>query len=123
MYRGGSTIVYDPITIVHDNPMPAATPHKLADGRYECQNCLRKFTKNERTYKDPSFCQDSCRKNFHANGGLSLKKVEARLQPKVREWTRDEWNRAAEGLRSGLLAELTAMFPQRRKPARERVGN
>jgi hypothetical protein len=63
-----------------------AKPHKLADGRYECQNCLRKFTKNAQTYKDPIFCQDACRKEFHYQGGMSTK----RLETKVRQWIRDE---------------------------------
>lgn len=65
-----------------------AKPHKLADGRYECQNCLRKFSKNEKTYIDPVFCQDKCRKEFHFQGGMSLK----RLESKVRGWVRDELN-------------------------------
>jgi hypothetical protein len=63
-----------------------AKPHKLKDGRYECQNCLGKFTKNEHTYKEPLFCSDRCRKEFHAQGGMSLK----RLESKVRRWVRDE---------------------------------
>ena len=63
-----------------------AMPHKLADGRYECQNCLRKFTRNEYTFKEPKFCKDKCRKEFHANSGISLKKIETR----VRQWVRDE---------------------------------
>lgn len=63
-----------------------AKPHKLADGRYECQNCLKKFTKNEWTFKDPIFHSDKCRKEFHANSGMSLKKLETR----VRGWVRDE---------------------------------
>jgi hypothetical protein len=66
--------------------MPVA--HKLKDGRYECQNCLAKFTKNAKTYKDPLFCSDVCRKEFHYQGGMSLK----RLEHKVRQWMRDEWN-------------------------------
>jgi hypothetical protein len=96
--------------------MAAATPHKLADGRYECQNCLKKFTKPERTYKEVCFCCDNCRKNFHANGGLSLKKVEARLQPKVRDWTRDEMKAVVDEMRTGVIAEVTAMFPKRWRP-------
>lgn len=72
-----------------------AKPHKLADGRYECQNCLRKFTKNEYTFKDPLFCSDRCRKEFHAQGGLSLK----RLESKVRIWVRDEMKAAANETR------------------------
>ncbi len=63
-----------------------AKPHKLKDGRFECQNCLRKFNKNAKTYIDPLFCSDPCRKEFHAQGGMSLK----RLETKVRQWVRDE---------------------------------
>jgi hypothetical protein len=74
---------------------------------------LKKFTKNERTYKEPSFCCDNCRKNFHANGGLSLKKVEARIQPKVRQWTRDEMRTLVDELRAQVLAALPET--QRRK--------
>ncbi len=62
-----------------------AKPHKLADGRYECQNCLRKFTRNANTYIDPLFCSDPCRKEFHQHG-LSLK----RLDSKVRQIVRNE---------------------------------
>jgi len=63
-----------------------AKPHKLKDGRFECQNCLGKFTRNAQTYIEPLFCSDRCRKEFHAQGGLSLKRVES----KVRRWVRDE---------------------------------
>lgn len=91
--------------------MPAATPHKLADGRYECQNCLKKFTKHPKYFHEPSFCCDNCRKNFHANGGFNLKKIEARIQPKVRQWARDEIQTRLDQLRD----ELVAMIPQPKK--------
>ncbi len=64
-----------------------AKPHKLKDGRYECQNCLGKFTRNKNTYIEPLFCSDPCRKEFHATGGMSLKRIEA----KVKLWVRQEW--------------------------------
>jgi len=63
-----------------------AKPHKLKDGRYECQNCLAKFTRNAYTFKDPLFCSNRCRKEFHAQGGMSLK----RLETKVRQWVQSE---------------------------------
>lgn len=61
-----------------------AKPHKLADGRYECQNCLRKFprSKSPKAVIEPKFCGDPCRKEFHATGGMSLKKLET----KVEQW-------------------------------------
>ncbi len=71
-----------------------AKSHKLADGRYECQNCLRKFTKNAQTYIEPIFCQDACRKEFNHQGGMSLK----RLETKVRAWVRDELNQVRREL-------------------------
>jgi hypothetical protein len=54
---------------------------QLADGRWECQGCLCKFTKHKRD-KDhpngwtvpPKFHDDACKKSFH-HGGLSLKKI------------------------------------------------
>lgn len=63
------------------------TAHKLADGRYECQNCLRKFSKNPKYTQDPKFCQKACCDEFHLNGGFSLKKMES----KIRRWIRDEF--------------------------------
>jgi hypothetical protein len=64
-----------------------AKAHKLADGRYECQNCLRKFSKTPHTYKDPLFCSNPCRYEFHHQGGISLKRIES----KVKRWVREEW--------------------------------
>jgi ribosomal protein L37AE/L43A len=73
-----------------------AKPHKLADGRYECQNCLRKFTKNAKTYKDPLFCCNTCRYEFHHQGGQSLK----RLESTIRRIVRDELRVVAEEARA-----------------------
>ena len=62
-------------------------PVKLADGRFVCQNCLRKFTANPKSKEnpggyitEPKFCKTLCRVQFHNNGGLSFKKFEARIQ-------------------------------------------
>lgn len=76
-------IVIKPFTLDND---PMVKAHKLADGRFECQNCLKKFSRNKKTYIDPKFCSDDCRKEFHYNGGFSLKRIES----KVRQWVRDE---------------------------------
>ena len=48
---------------------------RLADGRYECQNCLKKFTKHPRASIEPKFCSDPCRKEFHTTGGMSFRKL------------------------------------------------
>lgn len=61
------------------------TAHKLADGRYECQNCLKKFTKNPLFRRDPKFCQKKCCDEFHLNGGMSLKKLEHKIRTIVRD--------------------------------------
>ena len=57
-------------------------PKKLADGRYECQNCLKRFTRNAsiRSTHEPKFCNDNCRKEFHRNGGMSLRKVKGHVE-------------------------------------------
>lgn len=57
--------------------MNTVKPHKLADGRYECQNCLKKFTKNPspKAVVEPKFCSDNCRKVFHTTGGMSYRKL------------------------------------------------
>jgi len=70
--------------------------HKLADGRYECQNCLRKFTKNPKAKVEPKFCKKKCCDEFHAHGGMSLK----RLDDKVRRIVRDELRVIAEEARA-----------------------
>ena len=64
----------------------APKPVKLADGRFVCQNCLKKFTahpkskENPRGYiTEPKFCKTLCRVQFHGNGGLSFKKFESRI--------------------------------------------
>lgn len=66
-------------------------PKKLADGRWECQNCLKKFTRYPRDKehkggyvpgKEPKFCSDRCRKEFHRGGGMSFRK----LRHQVERW-------------------------------------
>ncbi len=54
---------------------------QLADGRWECQGCLCKFTKHKRDKEHPNgwtvppkFHDDACKKSFH-HGGLSLKRI------------------------------------------------
>jgi hypothetical protein len=54
---------------------------QLADGRWECQGCLVKFTRHKRDLQHPDgwvnppkFHNDACRKAFH-HGGLSMKKI------------------------------------------------
>lgn len=56
---------------------------KLADGRYECQNCLKKFTRNEKATIEPKFCGDPCRKEFHTSGGMSLRKLKDLIEQQV----------------------------------------
>lgn len=58
-------------------------PHKLADGRYECQNCMRKFTRNKKATIEPKFCGDNCRKEFHTTGGMSLRKLRDLIEREV----------------------------------------
>lgn len=58
-------------------------PHRLADGRYECQNCLRKFTKHAKATVEPKFCTDNCRKEFHTTGGMSLRKLRDLIEREV----------------------------------------
>jgi len=67
--------------------MPEAK--KLADGRFECQNCLRKFTKNPKTYIEPKFCQKSCCDEFHLNGGMSLRKLKDKINQEVQRAVRE----------------------------------
>lgn len=59
--------------------------HKLADGRYECQNCLKKFSKNPRATIEPKFCKDECRKEFHKAGGMSYRKLKDMVRRIVSE--------------------------------------
>jgi hypothetical protein len=77
--------------------------HKLADGRYECQNCLKKFTKNPRFRRDPKFCKKQCCDEFHLNGGMSLKK----LEHKIRTIVRDELRVIAEEVRGEMIDAVT----------------
>jgi len=74
--------------------MLGVKPHKLADGRYECQNCLKRFTPGERVTIEPKFCSDNCRKEFHTTGGVSLRK----LKTLVIGWVRAEWERLSAGV-------------------------
>jgi hypothetical protein len=52
--------------------MPEAK--RLADGRYQCQNCPKRFHAHPRSPVEPKFCSNQCRKEFHYNGGMSLAK-------------------------------------------------
>jgi hypothetical protein len=54
--------------------MPEAK--RLADGRYQCQNCPKRFKAHPRSPVEPKFCSNQCRKEFHYNGGMSLAKFE-----------------------------------------------
>ena len=67
-------------------------PVKLADGRFVCQNCLKKFTAKPKSKEnpggyitEPKFCKTLCRVQFHNSGGLSFKKFEAKIQKIVDE--------------------------------------
>jgi hypothetical protein len=64
---------------------------QLADGRWECQGCLVKFTRYKRDLKHPDgwvnppkFHDDACRKAFH-HGGLSMKKIMGIMRQVARE--------------------------------------
>ena len=52
--------------------MPEAK--RLKDGRYQCQNCPKRFHAHPRSPVEPKFCSNQCRKEFHYNGGMSLLK-------------------------------------------------
>lgn len=67
-------------------------PKQLADGRWECQNCLGKFTSHRRTPEnrkgwttEPKFCSDNCRKEFHASGAMSYRKLKDMVRRIVSE--------------------------------------
>lgn len=72
-------------SLARDQTTMPVTAHKLADGRYECQNCLKKFTKGPRTFIEPKFCKKKCCDEFHLNGGMSLKKLEHKIRSIVRD--------------------------------------
>jgi hypothetical protein len=63
------------------------TAKRLADGRYECQNCLKRFTRSasKKSTIEPKFCGDPCRKEWHKTGALSLRKIKAFVTRCVRE--------------------------------------
>lgn len=93
-------------------------PHKLADGRYECQNCLRKFTKNPspKAVHEPKFCGDACRKEFHANGGMSLKRLTDVIERKAAAVVNEKLTALETNLLSKLaaLTEIVNQLPKRR---------
>lgn len=60
-----------------------AKAKQLADGRWECQGCLSKFTCHKRDKKHPDgwttppkFCKPGCRKRFHLEDGMSFRKLQ-----------------------------------------------
>ena len=84
-------------------------PQRLADGRYVCQNCLRKFTKNPKATIEPKFCGDNCRKEFHTTGGMSLRKL--------RDYIETEVDRHVAARVPGLIDAAVEAFARRLRPA------
>lgn len=69
-------------TTSSDNVYDMPNAKQLADGRWECQNCLGKFTRYKRSSehrdgwtKEPKFCDDACRKEFHFTGGMGYRRM------------------------------------------------
>jgi hypothetical protein len=103
-----------------------ARPHKLKDGRFECQNCLGKFSKKPGCYIDPMFCSNSCRYQFHSTGGMSLKRFES----KVQKWAEKFIAEAAapvfaalDKLRGELEAHKTEGHAKKRNPVGPAVSS
>src|SRR5262245_20833460 len=93
---------------------------QLADGRWECQNCLAKFTRHKRSPDNPKgyvappkFCADSCRMEFHANGGTSYRKIKAQVEGIMRL--------AFEGFAEEFLLKLDSLMALRIANAHRRL--
>lgn len=85
---------------------------KLADGRWVCQNCLKKFSREKKSKENPrgwitppKFCTGKCRTQYHNSGGMSIK----RFRDLVTKWAAAE----AAGALERYHGEITGYIGER----------